>query len=143
VVNEVYIVLSILCVVCIVHEFGHVICAKWLKTYDRLGVCWLGDVSNKIKIPKYLAKIPLGVCVHTNLEKEDIFQRGVLSLSGVFTGLWVIMLIYPFITSYWTLSLVLLGYIIACSLDFVTVFQITWIGCKREDGFEIRIVDVV
>ena len=139
-----YLLVGIFCIASIVHELGHVICAKHFKIYEGVQILRISEMfEGKTISLRGLEKIPLGVCVRTNLEKEDIFQRCVLSFSGIFVGLWVLMLSYPFIASSYTLFVLIVGYLVACSLDFSNVFQITWLACKKKGGFETKMVDVI
>ena len=143
-IDQNYLLVGIFCIACIVHELGHVVCAKHFKIYEGVQILRISEMfEGKTISLRGFEKIPLGVCVRTNLEKEDIFQRGVLSLSGIFAGLWVLMLSYPFIASSYTLFVLIVGYLVACSLDFSNVFQITWIGGTKKKGFETKIVDVI
>ena len=143
-IDQNYLLMGIFCIASIVHELGHVFCAKHFKIYEGVQILRISEMfEGKTISLSGFEKIPFGVCVRTNLEEEDIFQRCVLSFSGIFAGLWIIMLSYPFITSSYTLFVLIVGYLVACSLDFSNVFQITWLGGTKKKGFETKMVDVI
>lgn len=91
-------IFGVFCIACLVHELGHIIFAKHFGIYEGTVILRLANIIEGRKIPRLegrIGRIPLGFCVKTNLEEEDIIRRGGLVLSGIFAGLWVVMLASP------------------------------------------------
>jgi hypothetical protein len=93
------------------HEIGHIWMAKRRKVF------------NKVSIGKLFGFFPFFFFVHTNLKKGTVIDQLAILETGVWLGL-------PFILFSWDFSWALFVYMVACGLDVLNIWVMSFLIFK-------------